>query len=259
MSDSVIYAIGALGLGSIFGSFLNAVSFRFNTGRGVGGRSRCMSCGHTLHAHDLIPLLSYAFLRGRCRYCSTRVSLQYPLVEAVAALLSLGVYLLYPTPLAYTFWLVTWLTILFIVVYDIRHTVIPWVCSGTLAFLALVYLLMWSQLGMWALLAGPLAALPLFLLSLISRGQWMGWADSAFELSLGWFLGLSAGFTALMLAFWSGAIVGVVLMLSSRMPWRRETRGFTMMSEIPFAPFLALGAAVAFFFHVDFFSTLSLL
>ena len=79
----------------------------------------------------------------------------------------------------------------------------------------------------------------------------MGWGDSALELSLGWLLGLSVGASALVLAFWSGAAVGIVLMVLSKR--------YTMKSELPFAPFLVLGALAAHFFHVDFFATLPLL
>ena len=107
--------------------------------------------------------------------------------------------------------------------------------------------------SLWMLAAGPLLALPLFLLSLVSRGTWMGWADSLLELSLGALLGLSMGATALMLAFWSGAIVGVALLLLSRVHFFR----YTIKSEMPFAPFLILGVALAYFFHVDFFSSLA--
>src|SRR3989344_1506226 len=92
--------------GAILGSFVNALSFRYNTGRSVvRGRSRCMHCGHTLDAVDLVPILSYLFLHGRCRHCGTRISVQYPLVEVVAAALSVGVYMLYPAPLSYVLFL----------------------------------------------------------------------------------------------------------------------------------------------------------
>lgn len=254
---------GALALGAIAGSFLNALSFRFGTGRSVlRGRSRCMRCGHTLGALDLVPIFSYLFLRGRCRYCSTRVSLQYPLVEAAAALVSLAIFLAHPQePLAYLFWFVVWMTLLFVVVYDLRHTVIPWSCSILLAVLALLYLALsfGGVLGptepagslLWSALAGPVLALPLFFISFVSKGAWMGWGDGALELSLGWFLGLSLGATALMFAFWIGATVGIVLILLKR--------GFRMGSEIPFAPFLVLGAFIVYVFHIDLFNTLPLL
>ncbi|MBY0111116.1 prepilin peptidase, partial [Patescibacteria group bacterium] len=173
-----IFIAGSIGLGLIAGSFLNALSFRFHTGTSImHGRSRCMRCGHTLSVLDLVPVLSYLFLQGRCRYCGVSISIQYPVVEAVASVLSLGVYLINPTPLAYAFWFFVWMLILFIVVYDIRHTVIPWSCSLLLIALSLGYVF---ATGGWAsdqLFAGPILAAPLLLVSLISQGLWMGWGD----------------------------------------------------------------------------------
>jgi len=238
-------------LGAILGSFINALSFRYNTGRGMSGRSRCMHCGHTLAVHDLVPLFSFAFLRGRCRYCKAKISFQYPLVELVAAVLAVLVYQSHFTSVETALWFLVAMTLLFIVVYDIRHGIIPWSASAVLAVLALSHLVLMDGITLWGVLAGPLLALPLFLLSLVSRGTWMGWGDSVLEISLGWLLGLSIGATALMLAFWSGAAVGIVLVVLKK--------GFRMNSELPFAPFLVFGALAAHFLHVDFFAPLALL
>ena len=241
-----IFAAAVLGL--ILGSFLNALLFRFNTGKSVlRGRSRCMHCGHGLAAIDLVPVLSYLYLMGKCRYCRSLLSIQYPIVEAAAAALSVLVYLQNPEPLHYALGLAMWMTLLFIVVYDLRHQIIPWSSSGLLAALSLFHV--WTLgFDVWSLAAGPLLAAPLLLLSLVSRGRWMGWGDGALELGLGWLLGLTAGLTAFMLAFWAGAVVGILLMLVSKR--------VTMKSEVPLAPFLIFGAACAYFLHVDLFQTL---
>jgi prepilin signal peptidase PulO-like enzyme (type II secretory pathway) len=87
----------------------------------------------------------------------------------------------------------------------------------------------------------------------------MGWGDSALELSLGWLLGLYLGLTALMLAFWTGALLGLAVMLYQRLSWQSGRSRLTMKSEMPFAPFLVLGAALAYFLHVDFFQQISIL
>ncbi len=79
----------------------------------------------------------------------------------------------------------------------------------------------------------------------------MGWGDGPLELSLGWLLGLSLGATALMLSFWIGAGLGILLIAFKK--------GLTMRSELPFAPFLIAGALAVHFFHVDFFSSLPFL
>ena len=75
-------------LGAIFGSFLNCTAYRIAHGESfVKGRSHCTSCGHELSALDLIPILSWVFLKGKCRYCGEKVSARYPLTEAFFALL----------------------------------------------------------------------------------------------------------------------------------------------------------------------------
>lgn len=246
--------------GAILGSFLNALSFRWGTGRSVlKGRSRCMRCGETLRVADLVPIFSYFFLRGRCRYCHTSVSLQYPLVEITAALVAVMVYVTHPDPTAFLYWLVFWMILLFIFVYDARHKIIPPSASLVVGALALGSIYLFGEGTLYDFLAGPILALPLVLMSLVSRERWMGWGDSLLELGLGWMLGLSAGFTAFVLAFWVGAIAGIPYLLFKYGGWRVTGLRLTMNGEIPFAPFLILGAAVAYFFHVDFFTHFSAL
>lgn len=243
--------LAAAFFGLILGSFINALSFRVGTGRSVlHGRSRCMHCGHTLQALDLVPVLSYLLLGGRCRYCRTKVSLQYPLVELSAAALAAGVAWVSPIPVAFVFWLLIWMTLLFVVVYDLRHFIIPWNALGLLALLSLGYVCA-TYTDLWAFAAGPILAAPLFLISFFSGGRAMGWGDAPLEISLGWLLGLWGGFVAFLLAFWVGAAVGIMLLILRR--------GYTMKSELPFAPFLILGAAVAYFFHATLFTIPALL
>lgn len=250
--------LAAAALGAIIGSFLNALSFRMGTGRSVmRGRSQCMRCGHALSALDLIPVVSWLWLGGRCRYCGARISWQYPLVEAAAAALGAGVYWLNPDPLVFAFWFFVWMVLLFAVVYDLRHYIIPWsvLFLTTLCGFAWVFFAQGS-LGSWV--AGPALAAPLLLISLVSRGRAMGWGDGGLELGLGWLLGPTLGLTAFVLAFWLGAAVGIVLILWTKGPASADARrgGYTMKSEVPFGPFLIAGAAAAYFFHVDLFATL---
>ena len=81
----------ALLLGAVFGSFLNCAAWRLSHGESVlRGRSHCTACGHVLGAGDLVPILSWLFLRGKCRYCGKKIPARYPLTEAVFALLTVG-------------------------------------------------------------------------------------------------------------------------------------------------------------------------
>src|SRR3989344_2772978 len=80
-------------LGLIIGSFLNVVVFRFNTQRSFGGRSGCMTCQNKLSWSELVPLLSFFVLRGRCRNCKAKISIQYPIVELISGLVFAGLFL----------------------------------------------------------------------------------------------------------------------------------------------------------------------
>jgi len=268
-----IEAAGAALLGAILGSFVNALSFRFGTGLGMGGRSHCMRCAHTLRPLDLVPVLSFLCLRGACRYCGTKISLQYPLVECAAAALSLAVFAQNQALPAYALALAMWMALLFMVIYDLRHLSLPVPALWTVGILGLLstalscgtagfcHVAIPSSLSLWA---GPAVAAPLLLFSAVSRGRWMGWGDGLLAIGLGWFVGLTPGITALCIAFWSGAIVGLSLIGISRLKTgkgasrfgTRSQTGFTMVSEIPFAPFLLFGTGIVYFFHVDLFSLL---
>ena len=82
-----IYLIAVCALfGLVMGSALNCLAYRIaHKEKWSGGRSRCPDCGHTLKAADLIPLFSYLFLKGRCRYCGKKISPRYPIAEALLA------------------------------------------------------------------------------------------------------------------------------------------------------------------------------
>ena len=83
-------------LGLIFGSFLNCTAMRIVRGEDfVKGRSHCMSCSHELSAPDLVPVFSYLFHKGRCRYCGAKISARYPLSELTFMVLSLGLYIFF--------------------------------------------------------------------------------------------------------------------------------------------------------------------
>lgn len=83
-------------LGAVFGSFLNVVIFRIPKHESIAfPLSHCMKCGHPLHIRDLIPIMSWLSLRGRCRYCQRPISIQYPLIEFFTAVSFLTVFLIF--------------------------------------------------------------------------------------------------------------------------------------------------------------------
>lgn len=243
------FVFGIFGL--IIGSFLNVLILRWGE-KSLGGRSECMSCKRQLRWYEMVPVFSWIVLRGKCHTCKARISIQYPLVEA-------------GTGIAFAFISTSMLTLelqiigcavtallIAISVYDLRHTIIPdvWVYAFiVLACISQFLLTPKGEFGTLLLLAGPIAASPLFVLFAVSRGAWMGFGDVKLALGMGWLLGPVYGIAAVFFGFVIGAVVSVGILLPlpyfvrafSHLGITRlaPTRGgFTMKSEIPFGPFL---------------------
>ncbi|QQG38224.1 MAG: prepilin peptidase [Candidatus Kaiserbacteria bacterium] len=247
--------------GLIVGSFLNVLILRWGK-EGIGGRSRCPVCKRELAWFDLIPIFSWIFLRGRCRTCGARISIQYPLVEGATAL-TFALIGASPVPLTLQLFALPIAALLIaIAVYDLYHTIIPDVWAYVAAVLSLAAALTApaaSDNALEIVLSGPIAAAPLFLLWLVSRGRWMGLGDGKLALTLGWLLGFPAGLIAVFFAFVLGALVSVPLLLLSHAPAsgftptadseNRRPR-FTMKSEIPFGPFLIASCFILWFMQM---------
>ncbi len=265
----ILFYILVFIFGTIVGSFLNVLILRYNTGvSAMKGRSFCFSCGKKLGPFELIPVLSFLIQRGRCYGCQSKISWQYPIIECLTGLLFVGVIMkysgiigLYSNNIWYILISIIMMAVfVFIVVYDIKHKIIPdglVITFGVLALLKIVadfFLMSGPSVEikyhlMWYLLAGPILASPLFFIWLISRGRWMGLGDPKLVLGIGWFLGPIMGLSAVILAFWTGAAYGLVLLTLSKLNWRGlKINGKT---EVPFAPFLILGFLLVFFFNLD--------
>ncbi len=254
--------------GGIIGSFLNVVILRMGTGQGITGRSMCFSCSAPLAWFDLIPILSFLGLRGRCRRCKSAISMQYILVEACTGFLFVlsyvNVFRQFPESIGLLL-PVVWAIISILVVvfvYDIKHTVIPLWTSISFALLSVLYVWITADKDM-RLLAHAFygfLALPLFLgfLWFVSKGKWMGFGDVEFAFGMGIFLGISQGLSALACAFWIGALYSVARMYMSRVSvgtthLRLTWKPITMKSEVPFAPFLVIGTMLSWLFSLDIF------
>ena len=250
---NLIYYVFIFIFGTIIGSFLNVVICRYGTGRGIGGRSICAVTGKQLRWYELIPIVSFIIQGGRSRYSKSKISWQYPLVEFFTGLAFLLIFRAF-SPLMhdcgtfialilYHFAIFSFLILIF--VYDLRHKVIPDAFLHplmALAFAGVLFVPFSGGLSLMGVLAGPIVALPLLILFLVTRGRGMGFGDVLLMVPLGWLLGISAGFAGLLLAFWIGAIVGIALIL---LKYKKPK------SEIPFGPFLILGFALSFLYNID--------
>src|SRR3989344_659545 len=240
-------------LGAMIGSFLNVVALRYNSGMTLKGRSKCFSCGKNLEWHELIPIFSFFLQGGKCKTCKSAISWQYPIIEIIAGVLFISIFIFFPpTTLESGFFTVFYLFItcllLIITIYDIKHKVIPDALVYTFAIVALARLFISPELDfiipdLWQIMAGPILALPFALMWLMSKGTWMGLGDAKLVLGIGWVLGISAGVSAIILAFWIGAIVSVVWMY---IVFRKVKARY----EIPFGPYLILGMYLVLLFGI---------
>lgn len=217
--ELLVFAVGLC-----VGSFLNVLIDRLPKSESIWfDRSKCDFCKKPLRWFELIPLLSFIFQGGRCRRCHKSLSLQYPIIE-----LATGLMFVY---LPWTSWII-FASLLVIFVADLKYMIIPdsMIVVGVIGTL-------WGNP-----LAGLGAALFFLLLYFITRGKGMGLGDVKLAFLLGFWLGYPEIVIALYLAFLTGAVVGVTLIL-------RGKKG--LKSKIALGPFLIVGAVIAYFYSTQ--------
>jgi len=248
------YFIVAFVFGLFIGSFLNSLAFRLEAiwqavklPRGASpysNRSFCPDCGHLLSFFDLIPIASFLFLRGKCRYCHGNISLRYLLVELTVGLLfGLIFYSLGNTLYSYYLILISFFLIV-IFLYDLRHFIIPDSVLIPAILIALGYLFIFDYINLSQYIFSGLGVALFFLLIFVfSKGRWIGFGD----VKLGLLVGLMTGFpnvlVALFCAFLLGSLVGILLILFGKKK---------IKSEVPFGPFLIFGIYIAILFGNSF-------
>jgi len=257
-------------VGLAIGSFLNSVIHRLHTGESFlfaplksrrdffsgFAHSYCPHCKHKLSWQDLIPVLSFLIVRGKCRYCKKKISVQYPLVELATAILfvlvlqstiinqRLSIFSIFLT--CYLLLITCYLIIIF--VYDLKHYIIPDKIIYPAIAITFFYNLfihfnpkiLSTKFYLLNTLSAAFGAGAFFLfIVLISKGRWMGVGDIKLAFFMGFFLSFPDILVALFLAFFIGAIIGIGLILIGKK---------TLKSEVPFGPFLVTGTFIAFFF-----------
>ncbi len=252
----MLFLIGTAALGLAIGSFIGGASVRMGEGKPRGGHSRCPLCGHELAALDLIPLLSFVALRGRCRYCGKQISWWYPVIELGTAglFILVGLHYLVPGfripifqfPEAITFVrdLFGVAALAFLAVVDLRYGVVP--DEVTLPAIAVVVVLDLLA-DPWYLVIMLLGALVgggfFFAQYVLSRGKAVGAGDIRIGLLLGVLLGPWGTVTALLISYLVGALVAALLLAMKKT---------TMQSHIPLGPFLSLGGIIALLWGQQF-------
>ena len=198
-----------------------------------------MHCGWQIRPLELIPVLSFLALRGRCRGCKKRISLQYPLVETMSAAIVLFAFMheefavLPSALLAIVLWI-----LLLIAIIDLREHLIPDVLNIPFVAFAILWRIADQSFSWGGILVGLIIIGSQWALS---RGKWMGSGDVILAIGLGALVGDSiAGLIWVLLSYMIGSVIASVLLL---------THQKTTKDVISFAPFLALGAIATFLFQ----------
>lgn len=266
----VITAILIL-VGLCLGSFVNALVWRVHEQHSrpgklgkdqadrlsvIRGRSMCPACRHELAARDLIPVLSWLALRGRCRYCREPISAQYPLVELATGGLFLASYIWWPndfdTPQTAIFvlWLALLTGLMALLVYDARWSLLPnriiyplWAIAAIQAVIVIASASDPAKALLNAFLGIVVGGGVFYVLFQVSAGRWIGGGD----VKLGALMGLivAAPARAVLFIFLGsllGSLVSLPMLASGRM---KRT------SIIPFGPFLVIAAVVTVLFGGD--------
>lgn len=248
-------------IGLVVGSFLNVCIYRIPADLSIAyPPSRCGACQKKLSWYDNIPLLSFILLRGKCRYCSTKISFQYPAIELIFALLLLHVYRHFLPMSHHMFFLIYYgmfvACLLTATVIDLKHYIIPdeinffgiiVALAGGVLYPPLVgqqtipEALIHSVLGIGVGFAS--LRIVVFIGKIIFKRDAMGLGDPKFLAMIGAFIGFKLALLVIFLSSLIGAFIGSIFIMLIRKN-KRDT-------VIPYGPFLALGAYIALYYGYD--------
>lgn len=222
--------------GFIIGSFLNVCIYRIPKGEGVCfPASHCSKCSKKINWYDNIPVLSYLFLRGKCRNCNSNISTLYPLIEILNAIIYIVLYKRYGFNIEFIFFSFIMSVLIIIFFIDLRDMIIPDTLIIALFILEVfhkvaLFLLNGQNNLKTSIFAAILAGLLFLFIVVISSGG-MGEGDVTLVSSLGFILGAKLILVCIFLSFIIGAIVSIILLWSGVK---------TIKDPIPFAPFIII-------------------
>jgi len=231
--------------GAIIGSFLNVCILRLPKDESIiTPGSHCPHCQNPIQFYDNIPLISYFLLRGKCRKCKKKISIQYPLIEGITAICSFILFLKYGVSLSYLFYFLFVAALIVITVIDFYHQIIPDVISipgigvGLLSALILPHITFFNSLiGM--ILGGGSLFMVATLYQWLFKREGMGGGDVKLLAMIGAFLGWESVIITIISSSLIGSILGIIIIIF---------KGKNFKYAIPFGPFLSLGAAITLFY-----------
>ncbi|MGE7836812.1 prepilin peptidase [Viridibacillus arvi] len=236
----IVYALFFFIFGLVFGSFFNVVGLRVPKGESiVRPPSHCTNCQRQLTVRDLVPVLSFLFLKGKCRNCDAKIHWVYPLMEFLTALLFALAYLELGLKPELIIALLFISLLIIITVSDIAYMLIPnkiLLFFGALLVVGRIFI---QSDPWWDSIVGAFGGfLILLLVAILSKGG-IGGGDIKLFFIIGLVLGIFSTLLALFLAAVIGLVTGVVLLI-----YRKQGR----KTPIPFGPSIAVASIIAYFY-----------
>ena len=235
----MIPTVSAVLAAPFVGSFLSLLVHRIPySDQWIFGRSRCTQCGHALNSIDLVPFVSFAVMRGKCRYCGQSISGMYFTIELAAVVVCLWAIAVVPTHLIWPTCIIGW-TLIVLSAIDIRHHILP---DGLNAFLALTGLttcILYYSDQLLLQFAGALFGFGIFfaigeIYHRVRGRPGLGMGDAKLMAAGGFWIGAQGILTALFIASLSALAFVAIANAACNQPIQRQSR-------IPFGPFLSLG------------------
>lgn len=247
-------------LGLFFGSFLGVLVDRIPKNKNfIKGRSHCDKCKKELGILDLIPVLSFVFLKGKCRYCHAKLSFLYPIIEISTGIMFAVTYIFVVSnqiqnpnyliinplsliPFLYYLFIISSFIVIFFT--DLKYGIIPDKIIFPAIAVSFLYLIFNTKYPILNHLLSGFGALLFFLLIsfifyAITKKQGMGGGDMKLSLLLGLFLGFPGIVISLYLAFLTGGILSIILII-----WKKKA---FLKDALPFGPFLIIGTLISLF------------
>lgn len=235
--ETVLYMFAFL-YGAAIGSFINVLIYRIPRKLNwTTGRSACPVCSSSLKLIDLVPVISYIFLRGKCRYCGAKISFRYTFVE----LLSGGLYIAVFHRFGLTFYSLGWYiavpALIAIAFIDAEHRIIPDSFNIVLAIAGSIMAISGEGASLLSRVIGIFSvSVPFIAAAMISRGSAMGGGDIKLVAASGFCLGWKMNLVALFIGSLLGSVYAVILMIKGRA---------NRKSQVPFGPWLSAGIVIS--------------
>ncbi len=230
--------------GVIFGSFYNVCIFRIPEKLSIiNPPSHCYKCNTSLKPLDLVPILSWIMLKGKCRYCGEKISYRYALIELLTGILFLLIYNIYGYNIQTIYYLIFISMLIIITFIDIDHYII----TDCLIILGSIVAILANILGqgigiknsiLGSLICGGSMLILTSLIEFVVKKEAMGGGDIKLFAMTGLFLGISGGLLTILLSIYVGAFYAIVVIVNSRLKKQKYN------SMIPYGPFISIGALI---------------